>query len=435
MASYKHLSFEERRDIEHYLDRRMSFKEIGRALGRDPTTISKEVVGHIKVRNVGGKNRGYNACRKRDTCKRIQNVCKPCHHPYAFDLPCAKCGECNEICRDFVRESCPKLDTPPYVCNGCERIHYCRLQKRYYYADFAQQEYEAVRSESRQGVALSPEELQRLDGIISPLLKKGQSIHHICTTHADEIMLSERTIYNYIDASLFSARSIDLPRKVRYRRRKKKKPLKLDRGCYKGRTYQDFLQYISENPDLPIVEMDSVEGTRNSGKVLLTLFMRNCSVMLAFLRNANTARSVADVMNGLYERLGHELYCDLFPVILTDRGSEFTNPSAIECNEWGELRSRVFYCDPQMSSQKGSVEVTHEFIRRILPKGTSFNNLQQTDIDLMMNHINSYTRKKLGNRSAYQLLSFLHGNDIMAKLNATQIPADDIILTPKLLRK
>lgn len=144
------------------------------------------------------------------------------------------------------------------------------------------------------------------------------------------------------------------------------------------------------------VETDSVEGTKNSGKVLLTIFFRNCSVMLAFLRDANTARSVADVINCLYERLGHELYCEMFPIILTDRGSEFTNPSALERNEYGEIRSRIFYCDPQMAGQKGSIEVPHEFIRRILPKGTSFSDLQQFDVDLMMNHINSYTRKKLG---------------------------------------
>ena len=148
-------------------------------------------------------------------------------------------------------------------------------------------------------------------------------------------MLNEKTIYNYIDASLFSVGNIDLPRKVRYRRRQKKKLIKLDKGCYKGRTYQDFQRYVKENPDLPIVEMDSVVGKQNCGKVLLTIFFRNCSVILAFLRDANTARSVADIIDGLYKRLGHKLCCELFPIILTDRGSEFTNPSAIECTEWG----------------------------------------------------------------------------------------------------
>lgn len=435
MAKYKHLSIDERQDIEQFLNARKSFKEIGRQLNRDPTTISKEVIAHIVIRNRGGKNYVFNACVKRNTCKKLHTVCSPCRHPYALDRLCSRCGDCNDFCSEYEEERCQRLKSPPYVCNGCKQATRCPLIKHYYLASAAQQEYEATRSESRTGIATSPEELERIDRIITPLIKQGQSIHHICTAHADEIMLNEKTIYNYIDANLLGVSNIHLPRKVRYRKRAKKKLVKLDRGCYNGRTYLDFQQYIKENPDLPIVEMDTVEGKKNRGKVLLTIFFRNCNVMLAFLRDSNTARSIAEIMDTLYENLGHELYCELFPILLVDRGSEFTNPSALECTEWGEIRSRLFYCDPQMASQKGGIEVTHEFIRRILPKGSSFDDLTQEDVDLMMNHINSYTRKKLGNRSAYQLLSFLHGEDILLKLNATIIPADEIILTPKLLKK
>ena len=188
------------------------------------------------------------------------------------------------------------------------------------------------------------------------------------------------------------------------------------------------------NPDIPIVEIDSVEG-RKGGKVLLTVFFRNSNLMLAFLRDRNTARSVTEVFEWLYETLGHEQYCRLFPIILTDRGSEFTDPVSIECTELGEVRSRVFYCDPQRSDQKGGCEVTHEFIRRILPKGTSFDHLQQSDILLMMSHINSYTRKKLNNQSAHRLFSFLYGDSVLPSLGIREIPANDINLTPRLLKK
>ena len=161
----------------------------------------------------------------------------------------------------------------------------------------------------------------------------------------------------------------------------------------------------------------------------------NSNLMLAFLRDRNTARSVTEVFEWLYETLGHEQYCRLFPIILTDRGSEFTDPVSIECTKFGEVRSRVFYCDPQRSDQKGGCEVTHEFIRRILPKGTSFDNLQQSDILLMMSHINSYTRKKLNNQSAHRLFSFLYGETILPTLGIQEIPANDINLTPRLLKK
>ena len=247
-------------------------------------------------------------------------------------------------------------------------------------------------------------------------------------------MLDERTIYNYIDAGLLSVGNLDLPRKVCYKARKKKKPLRVDKQCHLGRTYDDFLEYTAANPDIPVVEMDSVEG-RKGGKVLLTLFFRNCNLMIAYIRDTNTARSVTEIFQGLYESLGRETFCRLFPIILTDRGSEFTDPVSLECDEWGEVRTRVFYCDAQRPDQKGGAEVTHEFIRRILPKGTSFNDLTQDDITLMMSHINSYTRKKLNNRSAHQLFSFFYGENILDVLNIRKVPANDINLTPRLLKK
>ena len=121
-------------------------------------------------------------------------------------------------------------------------------------------------------------------------------------------------------------------------------------------------------------------------------------------------------------------------MILTDRGSEFTDPISVECDYNGELRTRIFYCDPRRSDQKGGCEVTHEMIRRILPKGTSFDALTQRDVDLMMSHINSYARKKLNNRSAHRLFSIIHGEDTLSALGAALIPANEINLTPALLK-
>lgn len=430
MAKNIHLSLSDRIIIEAGLRERRSFSAIAAELGKDPTTISKEVRAHIKLNQAGG----YNPCMIRKDCKHYGDLCHPCK--FTYGKPCHSCylTKCFDVCQNFQPAQCSKLDKPPYVCNGCQQRQTCKLERHLYEAKFAQKEYEAIRSESRQGFAVTPAELERIDQIISPLIKKGQSIHQICVNNADEIMLDERTIYNYVDAGLFSVGNIDLPRKVRYKVRKKKPPVRVDKQCHLGRTYEDFLEYTAANPDVPIVEIDSVEG-RKGGKVLLTVFFRNSNLMLAFLRDRNTARSVTEVFEWLYETLGHEQYCRLFPIILTDRGSEFTDPVSIECTKLGEIRSRVFYCDPQRSDQKGGCEDTHEFIRRILPKGTSFDSLQQSDILLMMSHINSYTRKKLNNQSANRLFSFLYGETILPNLGIQDIPANDINLTPRLLKK
>lgn len=428
MAKNIHLTLSDRIVIESSLRDGSSFKQIAQELGKDPSTISKEVRGHYKV----VEKDTFNPCIHRRECKHYADLCNPCK--FKWGKSCKQCTGCFTHCPDFEEKHCIKLQKPPYVCNGCKERNGCKLRRHLYDAKFAQTEYETVRNESRQGFATTPTELKRIDDVIAPLVKQGQSIHQICANNTDLIMLDERTIYNYIDAGLLSVGNLDLPRKVRYKARKKKKPLRVDKQCHLGRTYDDFLEYTAANPDIPVVEMDSVEG-RKGGKVLLTLFFRNCNLMIAYIRDTNTARSVTEIFQGLYESLGRETFCRLFPIILTDRGSEFTDPVSLECDEWGEVRTRVFYCDPQRPDQKGGAEVTHEFIRRILPKGTSFNDLTQDDITLMMSHINSYTRKKLNNRSAHQLFSFFYGENILDVLNIRKVPANDINLTPRLLKK
>jgi IS30 family transposase len=428
MAKNSHLTLDDRAAIEVALRNRTSFAQIGRDLGKDPSTIAKEVKNHRKA----VRNSTFNPCAHRSVCRHRGDICPRCTVGYTN---CRSCMEgCYQYCPEFEELTCNKTSKPPYVCNGCATRQGCKLERLLNNARDAQKEYEALRSESRQGIGISASELKRIDTIISPLVRNGQSIHTVCSDNADDIMLDEKTIYNYIDAGLLSVSNIDLPRKVRYRVRSHRKPVRVDKGCFIGRTYEDFQAYIAANPDTACVQMDSVEG-RKGGKVLLTICFCTSSLLLAFIRDCNTARSVSDIFDDLYDRLGHETFPKLFPVILTDRGSEFTNPLAIEFNHNGERRTRVFYCDPQRSDQKGSIEVAHEFIRRILPKGSSFDQLTQDDISLMMSHINSYTRKKLNNQSARQLFSFLHGGDILTTLGIKEIPSNEINLTPLLLKK
>lgn len=178
--------------------------------------------------------------------------------------------------------------------------------------------------------------------------------------------------------------------------------------------------------------MDSVEGTKG-GKVILTLHFNNCSFMLAFLREHNDAQSVIDIFNHLESILGLEIFKKLFPVILTDNGSEFSNPKEIEFNSNGEQRTMIFYCEPNRPDQKPHCENNHEFIRRVLPKKTSFDSLTQVDFNKIMSHINSYNRKKLNDCSPLQLFNVLYGNDIAIKLGIVYIKPNDINLSINLL--
>ena len=290
-------------------------------------------------------------------------------------------------------------------------------------------------SESRTGILSNEDDLARINRIISPLIRNGQSLHQIYINHRDDLMCSEKTLYNYVDAGLFDVRNIGLPRKVKYRPRYKEPEFKVGRGCRLGRSYADFQKFLEANPESAVVQMDSVIG-RSGGKCLLTIHFVDTGLMLAFLREANTSGSVIRIFDALDAVLGTQDFNRLFPVILTDNGSEFSNPRQIEYREkTPRHRTNIFYCDAGCPYQKGACEVNHELIRRILPKGTSFDDLTQEDIFLMMDHINSYKRKKLNNRSPYDAFSFYYGEDLLKKLGCTPVATGDIILKPKLLKK
>jgi len=374
--------------------------------------VSREIKSHLIVRETGAYGRPFNNCLFRYDCGQI----------------------CNRQCGDFKEDICTLLSKTPYVCNGCSKKGRCTLRKHFYSAKDAQNEYHLVLTETRSGIDVDEDEISRIDGIISSLVFKGQSIHHICANNKDVIMHSEKTIYNYIDYGLLSAINLDLPRKVRYRPRKQLKVhFKVDKACRIGRTYEDFLAFIDANPDTPVVEMDTVEG-KKGGKVLLTIHFIEPQLMVTFIRTANTSRSVTEIFQMLLHTLGPEEFRRLFFVILTDNGNEFSNPAAIEFDKDGNRLTYVFYCDPSSPYQKGAIENNHELIRRIVPKGESFDPYEQDKISKMMNHINSYTRKKLNDKSPLSVFSFLHGSDVVEKLGLEHIPSNDIILNPDLLK-
>ena len=428
-----HLTLDDRCSIANGLNNRYSFKAIANTLEKDCTTISKEVKKHITISQSGCSGRVYNNCFLRSHCFEGE-LCEECTY-HRMKYRCRSCNQCNFNCDKYQPEVCFRLSRPPYVCNGCSQLPKCTLLKRIYDpADAHERAHHAV-SEARTGIMSNEDDIARINQIISPLVKNGQSPHQIYLDHVDELMCSEKTLYNYVDAQLFDIRNIDLPRKVKYRPRYKKPEFKVDRGCRIERSYVDFQKYLGANPETTIVQMDSVIG-RVGGKCLLTIHFVESSLMLAFLRDANTSASVIEIINLLDEALGAKTFSRLFPVILTDNGSEFSNPKEIEkrstipCN-----RTKIFYCDPSAPYQKGACEVNHELIRRILPKGSSFDELTQQDITLMMNHINSYKRKKLNNRSPYETFSFYYGEDVLKKLGCSPVAAENIILKPKLLKK
>ncbi|MDG9325905.1 IS30 family transposase [Streptococcus pneumoniae] len=385
MTKHKHLTLSDRNDIQLGLERGETFKAIGQSILKDPTTVSKEVKRNRQVRE------------------------STCHN-----LPC------------------PLLDKAPFVCNGCpKRRQNCGYKKIFYLAKQAQKQYELTLVETREGTPLNSQTFWDIDKVISDGVKKGQHIYHILKTH--NLDVSSSTVYRHIRKGYLSIAPIDLARAVKFKERRKSKLPSIPKEAKKGRSYEDFQNYLSLNQLNYWLEMDTVMG-RIGGKVLLTFNLSFCNFIFARLLDNKTALEVTkhlyDIKNTLHQ--ADKDFFQLFPVILTDNGGEFARVDDIEMDVRGE--SKLFFCDPNRSDQKGRIEKNHTLIRDILPKGTSFDNLTQEDINLVCSHVNSVKRAALNGKSAYELFAFTYGEEIPKLLGISKIPAEDVCQSSKLLQ-
>lgn len=443
MAYYKkegQMDLSDRIAIETGISNKDSFKKIGKLLRRHPSTIAHEIK----------ENRTFipgNYFLRKD-CRFVRQRVQ--HHvcgDESCEENCCRCRsvDCQKYCEKYVSRACHKFEKPPYVCNNCSEKKICSKDKYIYSAKYADAAVIRRRSESRQGIRISDEKKSEMDELITRLVKKGQPLTHIYAEHENEMPVCLRTLYNYIDDGELTVKNIDLRRKTGYKKRGKGHQPSLgfaNMEFRQGRTYTDFEYAMkAKYTEDEVVEMDTVKGVREQGKRLLTMIFRRNNVMLLFLMPDGKAESVKRVFDYLEAGLGIEVFRRLFPVILTDNGSEFKKVDELELtsDEDGFLvyRTSLFYCDPMASWQKGCIEKNHEFIRYAIPKKKSLNPYNQDDITLLMNHINSIKRPGLGNKSPYELV----GKDdedfheLMRLLKMHLIPPDEVHLMPDLFVK
>lgn len=418
--------------IEKGLDSKRSFRSIAEELGKDPTTIAKEVKKHRVFQEHNKFNEPSFRCNNAADCHR-KHVCSM---ELFCNRECKRCNKCHRFCKDYVPYDyhCPRTDKAPFVCNGCSRKSGCRLDKYYYRAVRAQREYKTVLVEARAGINITEQELATLDATVSPLILNGQSPYMILQNHP-EITQCEKTIYNYIEHGALSVSNLDLPKKVKYKPRKAHASEIDDTGIFDGRTYNDYLEYIKVYPDTKVTEMDTVVGPEGSHKVLLTIHFCPADFMMAYLLNSKEAIGVENTFDKINKAIGTELFCKTMPLILTDRGGEFKHPDSLECGIDGILRTSIYYCDPMASWQKPHCEKNHEYIRKICPKKTTtFDRLSQEDVNLMMSHINSANRESLGGLSPFKLAKLMLPEKLLKHFGLKEVAPDEIILTPALLK-
>lgn len=384
----KHMTLSDRTEIQDCLYRRMTFKAIAALIEKDPTTVSKEVKLHAQ------------------------------NHTNSY------------VNTD---EICPKLLKAPFVCNGCKQkpSSSCHYMRRVYIAKTAQEEYEKTLVESREGIALNKAEFYENDRILSEKINDGQHIYHIL--HSTDIKTSKSSIYRYFHKGYLSASITSLPRAVKFKARKEKKAEYVPKGLKVGRTYDDFQDYMAETDISEHQEFDTVIG-RIGGKVILTVHFPPPDFMFGILLDNKTAAETSSKIIELKLRLKNNgfSFAEIFPVVLTDNGGEFSDVFAFENDLDGNPESKMFFCDPMCSSQKPFIEKNHTLFRDIIPSGTSFDNFSQQTVDLIFSHVNSVRRKIFNGKSAFDMFSFLYSEKLASVFNIKRIEDDAVIQSPRL---
>lgn len=393
----KHLTLEDRIEIQGCLDKGMTFKAIAKRVGKDQTTVSKEVKKHLAF-----------------------TASKVIHR--------------NNKGEEIPSPVCPKLLKTPFVCNPCDKKRYsCPYQKQRYAAKDAQSEYEALLVTAREGIPLQRETFYAADRTITEGIQNGQHLYHIL--QSNDLNISKSAVYRNLHKGYLSVSAIEFPRVVKFKPRRTKPAAYIPKDLKVGRTYADFLAYTEENEISSWVEMDTVIG-RVGGKVILTLHFTFCNFMAGILLDnknaAETSSKLLALKNAFVEK--GISFGDIFPLTITDNGGEFSDVFTIENDLHGIKETTLFFCDPYQACQKQRVEKNHTLFRDIVPKGRSFDDFSQDTVNLIFSHVNSVKRKILNGKTPYELFVFTYGTEVADLLGVNFVPANEVSQSPSLLK-
>ena len=392
MTNYNQLTIEQRDIIQTLINQNKSFTYISNVINKNRRSISKEI-----IRNRYIKSNFYDPFNKKGI--------------------------------NHALSRCKKLSFPPYVCNSCLKKNSCPLNHLYYNSNIAHNHYLDILSSSREGINTDSNTIDEIEHIIVPLIKdKKQSINQVFVNHKDILSMSKVTFYNYVNNGVLSLSNVDLPKKVKYKKRKKSNNYKRDISILEKRKYENYLEFIGKHPKMSIVQLDTVIGKSNNNKVLLTMYIVSTHFMLIFLLDKKDSIHVSEVFKNLKNILSINLYRKVFRIILTDNGTEFFNPYEMEIDyETCKKISNVFYCKPYSSWQKHEIEVNHEYIRRVLPKGSDFSKLSKEDIERLQNNINAIPRDSLNGETPFDLTNKKYP-ELIKNLKCKYIKPDDVTL-------
>lgn len=415
-----HLTVQERIIIEKGIENGSTKAAIALTIGKDKSTVGKEIKKHREL---------VHKSSYKINCANMKN----CSHNHVCDN-----------CADFKPFTCNRRDRSPGACNGYSKYTHCRYDKYRYKADFSHKKYREDLVDSRTGINMSYEECKAMADIIVPLIKAGHSPYHIVTNHP-ELNISEKTLYNYIENGIFREFGLlDIDLRIKTKRKITKKASnkykkREDKKYLNGRTYDDFINYTAENKNLSVVEMDTVYNNGSTGPFMQTFKFLDYSFMFIVYQEEKTAKSMVEGVDLLEKILEEDLFSEEVAIIKTDRGSEFCDAEGFEKEENESRRTRIFYCDPMASGQKGSLENNHKEIRYICPKENDLKDLglnSQEKANLIVSHINSQSKEHLKGKSPLEVMEFMNPAlyQKFKDFGIERINKDNIVLKPYLLK-
>lgn len=411
------ITLDDRINIQAALEKNLTLYELSKLIKKNRSSIYRELHNNSIFKVSNRKSCFY--CSKMDECQEngvfIETMTK-------------------YKCTDFEPIKCIRLKHYPYVCNGCQFIENCYKNKKYYNCTQAETLSRKNRITTRKRKRIEIDDINTINNVVSPLIKKGQSIHHIYETNQNlKSICSERTIRRLIYDDYLDVSASCLPRYVRFKHASKDYSIRRNKMAnierMLERTFTDYKKYLKKHPDVSAVQYDSVLGKKTDKKAILTITFPKERFQFGRLIQKGDPMSVIGVMNYLFNIVGYTRAKEIFAINLADNGFEFSNFHLLEIRD-----VKVYFTNPYRSTDKASCERNHEFIRYIIPKGKTLDNLTQDKLNLMFSHINSYVRKSNKNKSPFELIKERFGSEFLELIGIKKIDPRDIILKPELLK-
>jgi len=199
--------------------------------------------------------------------------------------------------------------------------------------------------------------------------------------------ISKTTLYRYIDIGIFDNIRLSGRRKKAYRQQQAKR-------APRGTSIEQRPQEISLRNSFGHWEMDCVCGPTLS--TLLVLSERLTRKEIIIKMKNQRADSVIRCLNGLERKYGKS-FKHIFKSITVDNGVEFSDFKGLERSVFSKSvkRTKVYYCHPYCSSERGTNERLNREIRRLIPKGTDLNGISIKDVKRVERWVNNYPREVL----------------------------------------